>query len=92
MGHKDERTLEQLFKHPISMNIRWSDVVHLFRSLGAHMEVVHGGREKVKLNGVEHTFHIPHGKNINNKDEIVEIRHFLERAGVRPPGTEKPGD
>ncbi len=84
MSHKPQKTLEQLFSHPISMNIHWRDVVHLFESLGAEVHVVHGGREKVRLNGQEHTFHIPHSKSLDSKDEIVQIRHFLESAGVTP--------
>lgn len=86
MSHKPEHTLEQLFAHPISMNIHWKDVLHLFESLGAQVEVVHGGREKVRLNGQEHTFHIPHGKSIESKEEVVQIKHFLERCGIGPGG------
>ncbi len=84
MSHKDERILEQLFHHPMNMNLKWMQVVHLFKSLGATVEIVHGGREKVALNGQEETFHIPHGKALGSKDQIVAIRHFLERAGYGP--------
>ena len=84
MSHKPDRTLQQLFAHPISMNIHWKDVVKLFATLGGEIEVVQGGREKVRLNGEEETFHIPHGKVLNSRDEVVQIRHFLERCGVEP--------
>ncbi|MCA9291363.1 MAG: hypothetical protein KDA25_09555 [Phycisphaerales bacterium] len=83
MSHHAQ-TLAHLFAHPMSMNVKWRDVVGLFESLGAQTEVVHGGREKVRLNGVEHTFHIPHGKTIDARDEIMQIRHFLEQAGAAP--------
>lgn len=82
--HKHLTTLKSIFAHPISMNVHWKDVVHLLESLGAEVEVVHGGREKVKLRGQEHTFHIPHSRVIESKDEIVQIRHFLERCEVTP--------
>jgi hypothetical protein len=85
MGHH-ERTLDQLFAHPIPMNIRWGDVEKLFLALGGTIEPAHGGREKVKLNGKEMTFHVPHGKSIDSKDEVVQIRHFLESCGIRPKG------
>lgn len=84
MSRKPSQVLQQLFSHPIPMNLKWRDVVHLFESLGAEMEVVHGGREKVRLNGQEQTFHIPHGKMIDSRDEVVQIKHFLECAGVTP--------
>ena len=84
MSHKHQRTLSQFFSHPIPMNIKWSDVVKMFASYGADVEVVHGGREKISINGEESTFHIPHGKVLDSKDEVVAIRHFLERAGLAP--------
>lgn len=84
MSHKPEKTLKQLFAHPIAMNIKWNDVLHMLEAQGAEMEVVQGGRQKVRLNGEEQTFHIPHGKTLDSKDEVVQIRHFLERAGVTP--------
>lgn len=86
MSHKPEKTLQQLFGHPMSMNIHWKDVVHLLEHVGASVEVVHGGREKVTLNGHEHTFHIPHSKTLDSKDEVVALRKFLDQAGVRPGG------
>lgn len=85
MSHqKHLATLKTFFSHPISMNVHWKDVVHLFESLGAEVEVVHGGREKVKLNGQEHTFHIPHSRVIESKDEMLQIKRFLERCHVTP--------
>ncbi|NNF42399.1 MAG: type II toxin-antitoxin system HicA family toxin [Phycisphaerales bacterium] len=84
MSHRNQRTLEHLFQHPIAVNIKWSDIVRMFESFGADVEELHGVRERVKLNGVEETFRIPHGKTLNLKDEVMQIRHFLERAGVTP--------
>ncbi len=84
MSHKHEQVLRSLFAHPVSMNIKWADVVGMFEHLGGEVEVVHGGREKVRLNGHEHTFHIPHSKSIESKDEIVQIKHFLEQCGIQP--------
>ncbi|MDX9910306.1 MAG: hypothetical protein RBS39_00600 [Phycisphaerales bacterium] len=83
MSHKPERTLDALFAHPIPMNIHWNDVTHLLTHLGAEVEVVQGGREKVRLNGQERTFHIPHSRVLDSKDEVVALRHFLESCGVK---------
>lgn len=79
---KVQTTLDHLFSHPLNMNTKWKDVLHLLESLGAQVEVVHGGREKVRLNGQEATFHIPHSRVLDSKDEVVQIRHFLERCGI----------
>lgn len=86
MSRKPDHVLRQIFSHPIPMNIKWRDVTHMFESLGAELHVVHGGREKIRLNGKEHTFHIPHGNVIDSKDEVVGIKHFLESAGITHTG------
>jgi len=65
-------------------NLRWPDVRAMLGSLGATLEPAHGGREKVRLNGQEQTFHVPHGNTITSKDEVVQLRHFLERCGMGP--------
>lgn len=88
--HHNDRVLKQLFAHPVSMNVRWADVVHLVTSLGGSAEPAHGGgREKLKLNGQERTFHVPHGGSIESRDEVVALRHFFDAAGIRPAGAEK---
>ncbi len=84
MSHKHAKTLERLFAHPIAMNLHWGDVVKLFEAVGATTEFVHGGRQKFTLQGKDHTFHIPHSGVLDSKDEVMQIRHFLEGCGVTP--------
>jgi len=81
---KHRRTLEELFAHPISMNIDFWKVENLFEDLGAEMDETGKGNLKVKLNGQEASFPIPHKKNIDDKHEVVAIRDFLKSAGVTP--------
>ena len=80
---KHRRTFEELFAHPISMNIDFWKVVNLFEDLGAEVLDSKAG-VKVKLNGVERRFSQPHKKNIDSKDEVLAIRDFLKEAGVTP--------
>lgn len=84
---KHRRTLEELFAHPISMNIDFWKVENLFEDLGAEMDETGRGNLEVKLNGQEASFPIPKKKNIDDKHEVVAIRKFLQQAGVTP-GTE----
>jgi len=84
MSHNPQTTVRQIFSHPIPMNIKWNEVVHMFQSLGGTVEPTHAGRETVRLNGKQITLHVPHGKAIDSRDEVVKIRHFLESAGVKP--------
>lgn len=84
MGHHhDQKTLEAIHAHPMSMNLKWKDVEHLLGSLGATMEIAHHGREvKAGLNGVDRTLHLPHGTIIESKDQMADLRRFLDEAGV----------
>ena len=81
---KHRRTLQELFAHPISMNIDFWKVENLFDDLGAEIDETGKGNLKVKLNGQEMSFPIPHKKNIDSKHEVVTIRDFLKSAGVTP--------
>ncbi len=81
---KHRRTLQELFAHPISMNIDFWKVANLFEDLGAEIDETGKGNLKVKLNGQEMSFPIPHKKNIDSKHEVVAIRDFLKSAGVTP--------
>ena len=78
--------MQEIFGHPISGNIEWRQVVSLFESLGANVTETSHSRIKVSLNGQERGFTRPHHKDVASKDEIMEIRHFLEAAGVAPAG------
>ena len=81
LSRRHARTLEQVFQHPMPANLRWNDVMHLFDALGAETEE-HDGRVKVRLRGHSHTFRRPHHKNVADRDELVQLRHFLEVSGV----------
>ena len=82
MNKRDTETLKKIFAHPINMNLEWSEVEHLFKSLGANIENTHHSHIKITLKEYSYSFIKPHHKEISNKQEIIEIRHFLEKAGV----------
>lgn len=89
MSHSHERTLEQIFQHPIAMNIKWADITHFFNSLGATIEPAHHGHEKVHLNNHHAVFHVPHTRTLDSKDQVIAIRHFLEQCGITPQATKR---
>ena len=69
----------------MDMNIHWRDLVKMFEDLGGTTEETGHGRLKVKLGGHERSFGIPHhSHSLDSRDELVEIRHFLEAAGHKP--------
>jgi len=85
MNHKHRITLQKIFSHPIDTNIDWKKIESLLSHLGAEMNEGRTGRMKVILNGQESVFSMPHhGHSVQDKNEIMQLRHFLEKAGVSP--------
>lgn len=82
MNHKHRKVLAQLFAHPISANIDFKEVEHVLQELGAEIENKSGNRIGVTLNG--HKVAFTHVNHSLPKDEVVQIRKFLETAGVTP--------
>lgn len=60
MKRKYAKTLEQIFRHPVSGNIRWDDVESLLVHLGAEVEERRGSRIAVVLFDEVLIFHRPH--------------------------------
>ncbi len=82
MNHRHRATLHAIFSHPVSTNIAFRDVKAVLEALGA--DVSHGGDSHlaIKLNGHAHSFHDT--VHSLSKDAVVEMRKFLESAGVDP--------
>ena len=78
------RTYQAIFQHPISRNLGWHDVHALFRQLGEVNEEANGNL-KVTRNGQTLVLHPPRTKDVSEKDEIMSLRHFLERSEAIPP-------
>lgn len=82
---KHKKVIEQVFAHPVSSNIDWKALQHALEHYGAEVEITKANKAKVILNDKEAVFGLPHhGHEIDSKDEIVTIRHFLEEAGLTP--------
>jgi len=84
MKLKHKRTLELIFARPVSGNIRWDDIVSLFRELGAEIKEREGSREEVFLFGQVRVYHRPHPRPDTDKGAVVSSRRRLEQHGVKP--------
>jgi hypothetical protein len=78
--HRD--TVEHIFRHPLSHNVRWVDVVSLLNAV-AETEERHDGRFKVTLGDEIHVFDPPRHKDID-AEMLVDIRRMLKSAGFGP--------
>ncbi|HSX93889.1 MAG TPA: type II toxin-antitoxin system HicA family toxin [Hydrogenophaga sp.] len=84
MKRSHERTLEQLWAHPVSANLAWNDIEALFRALGADISEREGSRVAVVLFGEVKVFHRPHPSPHTDKGALASIRRWLEQHGVKP--------
>ena len=73
------RTYNAIFQHPVSHNLKWQDVYALFRHLGTVDEETNGNL-KVRRNGQDIVLHPPLTKDVAEIDEVIGLRHFLERS------------
>jgi hypothetical protein len=77
------RTYNAIFQHPISHNLEWRNV----RSLLDHLaEVVEqpNGNLRVARNGQSMVLRTPRTKDVAEMEEVMELRHFLERSDKAP--------
>ncbi len=82
MNHRHRKVLHALFQHPINANIDFKDVEHVLAELGAEIDNKSGSRIGVTLKGHSAAFH--HGNHSVPKEEVIQIRKFLENCGVKP--------
>lgn len=81
---KNQKTLEAIFRRPVSGTIRWSDIEVLFKELGADIKERSGSRVAVKLFGGVKVFHRPHPRPETDRGAVSSIRNWLDDNGVTP--------
>ncbi len=86
LSGKHRQTLQAVFADPIRANVKWVDIEHLLRALGAELTEGHGSRVRIHLNGVRAVFHRPHPQPDTDKGALKSMRRFLQRAGATPKG------
>ena len=82
MNHHHRQTLHALFAHPLSSNIAVAAVESMLTHLGAEIDNRHGARIGVTLKGHTAVFH--HSQHHLPKDEVVQLRKFVETCGIDP--------
>ncbi len=78
------RTYNTIFQHPVSHNLEWRHVHTLFRHLG-QVEEEPNGNLKVTRNGESLILHPPRTKDVAETDELMALRHFLQRSETPRP-------
>jgi hypothetical protein len=84
LASRHRKALQVVFQHPIAHNLEWRAVVGLLGALGS-IEEQDDGKLAVEVNGQHLVLRRPKHKDVTDAVEVLDIRHFLERAGVTPP-------
>ena len=84
MNTKHHKTLQDVFKDPVSSAIAWTAIEALFVALGATVKEKAGSRVGVFFNGQVAVFHRPHPQKETDKGAVKSVRRFLQQAGVTP--------
>ncbi|MGA7725205.1 MAG: hypothetical protein WCA95_07965 [Opitutaceae bacterium] len=84
------RTYHRIFQHPISHNLAWSEVYGMFRQLG-DVKVEANGNTKVTRNGQFMVLPPHQTKDVAEAQEVMAIRHFLEKTEAYAAGPDELG-
>jgi hypothetical protein len=82
MNSRHRKTLQAIFKDPVSGTIRWDDVEALLIAVGARLIEGNGSRVRFDANGEIETFHRPHPEKEAKRYQIKAARAYLVRLGV----------
>ncbi|MBR8837378.1 MAG: hypothetical protein DSM106950_26055 [Stigonema ocellatum SAG 48.90 = DSM 106950] len=86
MSRTHQTTYNAVFQHPIARNIHWHDVRSMLSAL-ADVTEEHNGNLKFTRNGEMLTVHPPQHKDVSDIQELMQIRHFLERSAIPAQAT-----
>jgi hypothetical protein len=82
MNNKQRKTLSRLFESPTRSDIKWSDVVSLFKALGCEMFEGSGSRVTFVFQNGKIDMHKPHPQKELKKYAVENIRIFFEANDI----------
>jgi hypothetical protein len=83
MSSHHRRTLEAVFRDPVSATIVWADVEAMLVHYGAEIREGKGSRVRIELNGRRANFHRPHPRKEASRASILKVRTFIEQAELK---------
>jgi hypothetical protein len=81
-----QKIYERICQHPMPHNLQWREVWSMLSAMtDATATEDDKGNLKVARNGQTLVLHRPRGKDLADKKELMQVRHFLERSGTLAP-------
>lgn len=84
MSTRHRRTLEAVFRDPVSATIVWADVERMLVHRGARIIEGSGSRIEVQFHGLREDLHRPHPQKEAKPYQIRIVRALLTSAGIVP--------
>ena len=85
MNSKQRRTLDAIFRDPVSGTIDWADIEALLLSLGCRLIEGSGSRVRFEKEGLVAAFHRPHPERQAKRYQVRDARAYLQQLGVMKP-------
>jgi hypothetical protein len=81
-----QKIYQRILQHPMPHNLQWREVWSMLGAIpDAEALEDTKGNLKVTRNGQTLVLHRPRGKDLADKKELMQVRHFLERSGAPAP-------
>jgi hypothetical protein len=87
-----QKTYDHIFQHPLPHNLQWREVVSMLSAMpDTNATEDPDGKLKITRNGQSLTLHRPRTKDLTDTEELMQLRHFLDRSAAPAPTPAKPG-
>lgn len=84
MNGRHRRTLQAVFRDPVSGSIVWDDIESLLLAVGCTIIEGNGSRVRFEKDGKLAFFHRPHPEKEAKRYQVKDARRFLQSLGVEP--------
>jgi len=84
MNSKHTKTLQAIFKDPVSPTIEWAAIEALLVAVGCKVIEGSGSRVRFEHKGIVASFHRPHPAKEAKRYQVRDAREYLIKLGVRP--------
>jgi hypothetical protein len=90
LTESSQRTYDAIFGHPVARHLPWREVYALLGELGQVVAQPNGHR-RATCNGQSLVLHPERDRTVAEADELMAIRHFLEKIAIDTTATDAGG-
>jgi len=85
MSHKHKTVIQKIYAHPVATNLDWKKLQATLEHYGVTVEQTNANKARLAMAEQEIWISLPHhGHELNEKSEVIKLRHFLELVEITP--------